>query len=29
LGENTDDLLLELGFDWEEIIELKVQGSVL
>jgi crotonobetainyl-CoA:carnitine CoA-transferase CaiB-like acyl-CoA transferase len=29
LGEHTDDMLKELGFDWEEIIQLKVDGAVL
>ncbi len=29
LGEHTDDVLLELGYDWDRIIELKAAGVVL
>lgn len=29
LGEHTDEVLLELGYDWDRIIELKTNGSVL
>jgi crotonobetainyl-CoA:carnitine CoA-transferase CaiB-like acyl-CoA transferase len=29
LGEHTDELLQQLGFDWEQIIQLKVDGAVL
>jgi crotonobetainyl-CoA:carnitine CoA-transferase CaiB-like acyl-CoA transferase len=28
-GEQTDEILAELGFDWERVIELKVAGAVL
>jgi len=28
-GEQTDEILEELGFDWERILELKEQGAVL
>ncbi|BDN84608.1 hypothetical protein NJB1907Z4_C48230 [Mycobacterium pseudoshottsii] len=27
-AEQTDDILLELGFDWDRIIELKTAGAV-
>jgi crotonobetainyl-CoA:carnitine CoA-transferase CaiB-like acyl-CoA transferase len=29
LGEHTDEILLERGYDWERIVELKVAGVVL
>ena len=29
LGEHTDEVLLERGYDWERIVELKVAGVVL
>jgi crotonobetainyl-CoA:carnitine CoA-transferase CaiB-like acyl-CoA transferase len=29
LGEHTDEMLAELGFDWEQVIQLKVDGAVL
>ena len=29
LGEHTDEVLLELGYDWDRIVELKVAGIVL
>lgn len=29
LGEHTDEVLLDLGYDWDRIIELKTNGSVL
>jgi len=28
-GEHTDEVLLELGLEWEEIVRLKVAGAVL
>ncbi len=28
-GENTDEVLLELGHDWDEIIALKEKGAIL
>jgi crotonobetainyl-CoA:carnitine CoA-transferase CaiB-like acyl-CoA transferase len=28
LGEHTDDALLELGLDWDTLIELKQQGTI-
>jgi crotonobetainyl-CoA:carnitine CoA-transferase CaiB-like acyl-CoA transferase len=28
-GEQTDEILLELGYEWETITELKLQGAVL
>ncbi|MEO5843009.1 MAG: CoA transferase [Acidimicrobiales bacterium] len=28
-GEHTDEILTELGYDWDRIIELKVAGAVL
>jgi len=28
LGQNTEEVLLELGFDWDRIIELKDQGAI-
>jgi len=28
-GEHTEEVLLELGLDWDEIIERKVSGAVL
>ena len=27
-GEHTEDILLELGYDWDQIIELKDAGTV-
>ena len=27
-AEQTDDILMELGFDWDRIIELKTVGAV-
>ena len=27
-GEQTEEILLELGFDWDRIAELKAKGSV-
>ena len=29
LGEHTESILLELGYTWEEITELKQRGAVL
>lgn len=29
LGEHTDDVLASLGYTWDQIVELKVQGAVL
>jgi len=29
LGEHTDEVLLELGYDWDRIVELKLAGIVL
>jgi crotonobetainyl-CoA:carnitine CoA-transferase CaiB-like acyl-CoA transferase len=28
-GEDTDAVLLDLGYDWEQLIELKISGGVL
>jgi crotonobetainyl-CoA:carnitine CoA-transferase CaiB-like acyl-CoA transferase len=28
-GEHTEEVLLELGYDWDRIIELKIAGAVL
>ena len=28
-GEHTDELLAELGYDWDRVVELKVSGAVL
>ena len=28
-GEHTDEILAELGYDWDRIVELKVAGAVL
>jgi crotonobetainyl-CoA:carnitine CoA-transferase CaiB-like acyl-CoA transferase len=28
-GANTDEVLLEMGFDWDEIIQLKIDGAIL
>jgi crotonobetainyl-CoA:carnitine CoA-transferase CaiB-like acyl-CoA transferase len=28
-GEDTDAVLLDLGYDWDELIELKISGGVL
>jgi crotonobetainyl-CoA:carnitine CoA-transferase CaiB-like acyl-CoA transferase len=28
-GEHTDEILAEIGFDWDRIVELKVAGAVL
>ena len=28
-GEHTDEILAEIGLDWERIVELKVAGAVL
>ena len=28
-GEHTDEILLELGYDWDQVIDLKVAGAVL
>ena len=28
-GQNTEDVLLELGFGWDDIVTLKEQGTVL
>jgi hypothetical protein len=27
-ADQTDDILIELGFDWDRIIELKTAGAV-
>ena len=27
-GQHTEELLLELGYDWDLIIELKVAGAI-
>ena len=29
LGEHTDEILLSLGYSWDEVVELKVQGAIL
>ena len=29
LGQHTEEILLEMGIDWPEIIELKEKGAVL
>ena len=29
LGEHTDEVLLSLGYSWDEVVELKVAGAVL
>ena len=29
LGEHTDEILLSLGYSWDEVVELKLQGAVL
>ena len=28
-GEHTDEILAELGYDWDRIVELKVAGAVI
>jgi crotonobetainyl-CoA:carnitine CoA-transferase CaiB-like acyl-CoA transferase len=28
-GEHTDEILAELGYDWDRIVALKVNGAVL
>jgi crotonobetainyl-CoA:carnitine CoA-transferase CaiB-like acyl-CoA transferase len=28
-GEHTDEILTELGYDWDRVVELKVSGAVL
>jgi crotonobetainyl-CoA:carnitine CoA-transferase CaiB-like acyl-CoA transferase len=28
-GEHTDQILTELGLDWDRIVELKLAGAVL
>ena len=28
-GEHTDQILSEIGYDWDRIVELKVAGAVL
>lgn len=28
-GQNTEDVLLELGFDWDEVVALKERGTVM
>ena len=29
VGEHTDEILPELGFDWDRIVELKAAGAIL
>jgi crotonobetainyl-CoA:carnitine CoA-transferase CaiB-like acyl-CoA transferase len=28
LGADTDDVLLALGYDWDELVQLKVDGAI-
>ena len=29
VGEHTDEILAEIGLDWDRVVELKVAGAVL
>ncbi|MFC1533608.1 hypothetical protein ACFL7M_09625 [Thermodesulfobacteriota bacterium] len=29
LGQNTEEILLEFGYTWEEIIKLKDEGTIM
>lgn len=29
VGQHTEEILLELGYDWQEISQLKSQGVIL
>jgi len=29
LGQHTEEILIDLGYDWEDIIAMKEEGAIL